>query len=158
MKSPRILLLIVLVSSNVIAACGTTKYYHSTVINVNESGKEAYIELQLLKDGSFIEYIYFGLNDSIDNANEGFCITGNYHQTKDTLLLTYSSAQNLRRAASAATVYKEIYLITDEGLVLLDPITYSYHLLNRKMVLGQSTKLRSLPHYTSINWVQEVVN
>ena len=158
MKSRRILLLIVLVSSTVLAACGTTKYYHSTVINANQSGSEAYIELQLLKDGSFNEYIYFGLNDSIYNANEGIRITGKYLQTKDTLFLTYSSAQNLKLVETDATVYKETYLITDEGLVLLDPITYSYHLLNRKMVLGQSAKLRSLPHYTSINWVQEVVN
>ena len=158
MKSRRILLLIVLVSSIFLAACSTNKYYHSTVINSDQSGNEAYIELQLLKDGSFNEYIYFGLNDSIDNANEGILIKGKYYQTKDTLFLTYSSTQNLNHVENHATVYKETYLLNDEGLVLLDPITYSYHLLNRKMVLGQSAKLRSLPLYKSINWVQEVVN
>ncbi len=158
MKSNRIFVLLCCVGLILLAACGTTKYYHSTVTDADQVGNDTYIELQLLKDGTFNEYIYFGLNDSIDNSNEGLLISGVYYAHKDTLYLTYSPALNLVEIPDDSTIYRESYKITEDGLILLEPITYSYHLMNRKMVLGQSAKMRSLPHYATIKWVREQVN
>lgn len=158
MKSTRFFVFLALVNLVLLAACGTTKYYHSTLVNTDQAGNETYIELQLFKDGTFNEYIYFGLNDSIDNSNEGLLVSGIYYEQQDTLYLTYSPADKIVDFPVDTTVYRESYRITEEGLILLEPITYSYHLMNRKMVVGQSVKLRSLPHYATISWVLEEVN
>lgn len=158
MKSSRVFVVLSCMGLILLTACGTTKYYHSTVTDTDEVGHETYIELQLLKDGTFNEYIYFGLNDSIDNSNEGLLISGVYHEHKDTLYLTYSTALKLIEIPDDSTTYRESYKMTADGLILLEPITYSYHLMNRKMVVGQSTQMRSLPHYATIKWMREQLN
>ncbi len=158
MNVHRILNLVVTLSLFLFVSCGATVYYNSTVTNLNQAGNETYIEFQLLKDGSFKEYIYFGLNDSIDNSNEGLLISGTYFERKDTLFLSYSDAQKLIEMPTDLETYRETYKITEEGLVLLEPITYSYHLMNRKMDRGQSIKMRNLPNYATIQWLTETNN
>jgi len=158
MKARRISILFAYASLLIFAGCGTTKYYNSTVVNSDQAGNETYIEFQLLKDGTFKEYIYFGLNDSIDNSNEGLLISGTYYENKDTLFLTYSPGQKIVELPIDTSTYCETYQITEDGLILLEPITYSYHLMNRKMIEGQSVKMRNLPNYVSIQWVIESGN
>lgn len=158
MKASRISILFACASLLILVGCGATKYYNSTVVNSNQAGNETYIEFQLLKDGTFKEYIYFGLNDSIDNSNEGLLISGTYFERKDTLFLSYSDAQKLIEMPTDSTTYRETYRITEEGLLLLEPITYSYHLMNRKMDKGQSIKMRELPNYATIEWLAEPHN
>lgn len=154
MKSIKLFLVFTVFTSILMGSCRSSSYYHSEVINQDKIGDKMFIELQLNKNGTFNEYIYFGINDSLDNANEGLIVSGTYTEKKDTLILSYET--DLKDLAIASEEqYEEIYVTTAEGLVLLEPITFSYHFLRRQLMNGQSTDLRSLPYYATIKWVRE---
>ncbi len=117
----------------------------STSFFFNESENETYTELQLKSNGTFVEYVYFSVQDSLMGEDFGNMIDGTYERIGDTLFLAYT-------ANTANTVAKEVYLKTADDLIKLEPITYSHHFLNMVFAKGKSSKLRALPNYDSINW------
>lgn len=122
-------------------SCANTQYYHHNP----KSEEGVYTELLLNKNGSFEEYLYWEINDSLDNETFGIIITGTYEQKGDSLFLTYDSS-------SGNTEFDESYLVTENGLYKLEPITYSYHFLNMFLSPGESQKLHDLPDYKKIVW------
>lgn len=154
MKQNRLASIILVSSILLLASCGATKYYYSEGVNRTQPEIETCIELQLHKNGTFDEYVYFVLNDTIDNVNEGRLISGTYTSRNDTLFLMYHDKDKVH-SADDSTDYHEIYLVEEERLILLAPITYSYHFLNQTLVPGKSKRIRVLPFYESIKWVKQ---
>lgn len=124
-----------------LTACASTQSYHHNP----KSEEGMYTELLLKKNGSFEEYLYWEINDSLDNETFGILITGTYERKGDSLFLTYDSG-------SGDTEFDESYLVTENGLYKLEPITYSHHFLNIFLSPGKSQKLHDLPDYKEIVW------
>ncbi len=122
-----------------ITSCQSTSFFY------NESENETYTELQLKSNGTFVEYVYFSVQDSLLGDDFGNVIDGTYYEIGDTLFLAYKSS-------TESTGVKEVYVRNGNDLVKLEPITYSHHFLNMVFAKGKSSKLRELPNYDSINW------
>ncbi|NOQ74729.1 MAG: hypothetical protein GQ574_22135 [Crocinitomix sp.] len=117
----------------------------STSFFFNESENETYTELQIKSNGTFIEYVYFNVQDSLMADDYGNVIGGSYEQIGDTLFLVYGSV-------TEKSVINEVYLKKGNDLIKLEPITYSHHYLNMVFAQGKSPKLRALTNYESIRW------
>jgi hypothetical protein len=120
-------------------SCQSTSFFY------NESANETYTELQLNSNGTFAEYFYYNLDDSLQNADFGNIIDGTYTEIGDTLYLVYQPS------IANATV-EEVYLKSGVDLIKLEPVTYSHHFLNMVFTEGKSPKLRALKNYNSIAW------
>lgn len=120
-------------------SCQSTSYFY------NESANETYTELHLNSDGSFAEYFYFNVKDSVQAEEFGNIIDGAYEEVGDTLFLVYQPTM-------MNSTLKEVYLKSGDDLIKLEPITYSHHFLNMVFTEGKSPKLRSLDDYNSIAW------
>jgi hypothetical protein len=132
-------LVVSLVSLLFLFSCQSTAFFF------NESENETYTELQLKSDGTFIEYIYFNVQDSLMPIDYGNIIDGTYKQIGDTLFFVYDSPM-----VNSET--NEVYLKKGMDLIKLEPVTYSHHYLNMVFAKGKSTQLRALPNYDSITW------
>ncbi|MFT5822031.1 MAG: hypothetical protein ACI8ZM_003287 [Crocinitomix sp.] len=117
----------------------------STSFFFNESENDTYTELQLKSNGTFVEYIYFSVQDSLMAEDYGNIIDGTYKQVGDTLFLVYETI-------TENSAINEIYLKKGNDLIKLEPITYSHHYLNMLFAQGKSPQLRALPNYESITW------
>ncbi|MDA7803222.1 hypothetical protein N8987_01425 [Crocinitomix sp.] len=123
-------------------------YYSNNTVS-KDGDQEIYTEYQLKRDGTFDEYIYRDLIEDEDGMDYGNKITGTYEKNGDTLFFSYNHNDPTHKKLS-----KEIYLIVDDGLVKLDPISYSYHFLHQTLNKEKASKLRELPVYESIIWVE----
>jgi hypothetical protein len=128
-------------------SCKSVDYYHYDPANTSSEAYGMYTELLLHKNGQFEEYLYWGVSDSVDNANEGVLITGTYEKNGDTLKLWYSFEGD-----AADSKRHEFFLMNDQGLHLLEPVRYSYHFAGKVLSPGKSERLRSLPNYTNVSW------
>lgn len=128
-------------------SCRSVDYYHYDPANPSSEAYGMYTELCLHKNGEFEEYLYWGQKDSMDQVNEGVLIAGNYEKSGDTLKLWYSFEGDATK-----TLHHEFFIMREDGLHLLEPVTYSYHFLGKVLSPGKSTGLRELPDFSSVVW------
>lgn len=135
----------VLLTLVVFSSCQTTTYYF------HETPSRTYTELQLNKDGTFKEYIYLSVRDSLIQNDFGNVISGTYSYKSDTLLLKYDNYSGVE-STNATDRAEEVFIKDGKNLIKLAPITYSHHFLNMTFLSGKSKGLRSLEQYDAINW------
>lgn len=138
---------ILIITSFLMSSC--VIYYSNNIVS-EDGAQEIYTEYQLKKDGSFEEYIYRDLIEDEDGMDYGNKITGVYEKIGDTLFFTYQHNDTTHESEST----DEVYLIVDKGLQKLDPISYSYHFLHQTLKKEKASKLRDLPVYDSIVWIE----
>jgi hypothetical protein len=128
-------------------SCKSVDYYHYDPANTSSEAYGMYTELCLHKNGEFEEYLYWGVQDSVDQTNEGVLIKGTYEKSGDTLKLWYSLEGDV-----AENSRHEFFLMKLNGLHLIEPVRYSYHFLGKVLSSGKSETLRGLPNYTAVKW------
>ncbi len=136
-----------------LVACNSKNmfYHNETEVAPDEAG--VYTELQLNKNGSFVEYLYYSIGDSLESIDFGTVILGNYTFETDTLYLIYSLPDSSQPKNTTATVhYDEAYVLRKGKLAKLQPVTYSSHFVNLVMTPGKAERLRSRENYDSIIW------
>lgn len=128
-------------------SCRSVDYYHYNPANDSNEAYGMYTELCLHKNGEFEEYLYWGVQDSVDQTNDGVLIKGTYEKSGDTLKLWYSFEGDV-----AENSRYEFFLMKGNGLYLIEPVRYSYQFVGKVLSPGKSETLRGLPNYTTVKW------
>jgi hypothetical protein len=128
-------------------SCRSVDYYHYNPANDSNEAYGMYTELCLHKNGEFEEYLYWSVQDSVDQTNDGVLIKGTFEKSGDTLKLWYSFEGDV-----AENSRYEFFLMKGNGLYLIEPVRYSYQFLGKVLSPGKSETLRGLPNYTTVEW------
>lgn len=134
--------------------CSTKVMFYHNEVEVAQDEAGVYTELKLNDDGTFEEYLYYSIGDSIEEIDYGTIINGSYTYQQDTLYLVYQTTENDSRELPTLIKgkYHEAYIKRKGELVKLQPVTYSSHFVNLILKKGKAKQLRSRSNYDQIIW------